>query len=295
LLVSDWRKRALEFACFFALAAIGFSLSVMGQAGFRWPLLVSGIVLTALALNAFVLLMHDGMHATLFRNRSANYAVSVLLGSTFLMSFSAYRIMHTRHHKFLGDPRDPDDYKNYVRARLLVWLLHFWRLTLAPLLYLVFIPMLALKYGSHADRRRVLGEYAFLLAAYSALFRYVPAHTLLLSWLLPLLLVGGMTAIRGFTQHGITDATDPLLASRTVLPNPIVGFFVLHENYHLEHHLFPEIPSYHLPRLHRLIWRRLPRAVSSRGYLRFLARFFRATPKMDETPIGLENPSNKTA
>jgi fatty acid desaturase len=210
------------------------------------------------------------------------------------MSFSAYRIMHTRHHKYLGDPRDPDDYKNYVRARVLVWSLHFWRLTLAPMLYLALIPVLALKYGGNEDRRRVLSEYAFLLAVYSTLFRCVPVHILLLSWLLPLLLVGGMTAIRGFTQHGITDATDPLLASRTVLPNPIVGFFVLHENYHLEHHLFPEIPSYHLPRLHRLIWRRLPRAVSSRGYLTFLARFFRATPKMDETPIGLEYPSNKT-
>jgi fatty acid desaturase/membrane-associated phospholipid phosphatase len=295
LFASNWPKRALEFACFFGLAAVGFSLSVIGQANSRWPLLLGGIVLTALALNAFVLLMHDGMHSTLFRNRRANYFSSVLLGSTFLMSFSAYRILHTRHHKFLGDPRDPDDYRNYVQVRPLLWSLHFVRLTLGPVLYLALIPLLALKYGQNADRRRVLGEYAFLLAVYSTLFRFVPVHILFLSWLVPLLIVGSMTAIRGFTQHGITDATDPLLASRTVLPNPIIGFFLLHENYHLEHHLFPEIPSYHLPRLHRLIWRRLPRAVSSRGYLTFLARFFRATPTMDESPIGLEHPSNKTA
>lgn len=292
---SNWHKRALEFACFFAFATIGFSLSVIGQANSRWPQLLSGIVLTAIALNAFVLLMHDGMHSTLFRNQRANYFSSVLLGSTFLMSFSAYRILHMRHHKFLGDSRDPDDYQNYVQARPLLWSLHFVRLTLGPLLYLALIPILALKYGSNADRRRVLGEYAFLLVVYSTLFRCFPVHILFLSWLVPLLIAGSMTAIRGFTQHGITNATDPFLASRTVLPNPIIGFFLLHENYHLEHHLFPEIPSYHLPRLHRLIWRRLPRAVSSRGYLAFLIRFFRATPTMDESPIGLEHPSNKTA
>ena len=72
-----------------------------------------------------------------------------------------------------------------------------------------------------------------------------------------------------------------------MLPNPLIAFFLLNENYHLEHHLFPEIPSYHLPRLHQLIWPKLPRAVSGHSYLAFLATFFRATPRMDETPIGL--------
>ena len=71
-------------------------------------------------------------------------------------------------------------------------------------------------------------------------------------WFVPLLLMGALTAIRGFTQHGITDASDPYLASRTMLPSPMVAFFLLNENYHLEHHLFPEVPSYHLPALHRV-------------------------------------------
>jgi len=117
----------------------------------------------------------------------------------------------------------------------------------------------------------------------------------LVAWFIPLLIVGTMTAIRGFTQHGITDAADPYIASRTILPNPVVGFFLLHENYHLEHHLFPEIPSYHLPKLHQLVWRKLPRAVSGRSYLGFLVRFLQATPRMDESPIGLEYPAAKSS
>ncbi len=294
LLLSDWRKRALELACFFTLGAIGLGLTLSGLAGSRW-LLPVGIFVSSLALNAFVLLMHDGMHFTLFRNRRWNRFGSVLLGSTFFMSFTAYRVLHTRHHKFLGDPRDPDDYQNYVRPRALLWFLHFVRLTVGSLLYLALIPFLALKYGTDRDRRRILSEYVFLLAVYSALLRFVPAQTLFYAWFVPLLMVGSFTAVRGFTQHGITDATDPLLASRTVLPNPIVGFLLLHENYHLEHHLFPEVPSYHLPRLHQLIWRRLPRAVSGRSYLGFLAKFLRATPSMNEAPIGLEHPSKGPA
>jgi fatty acid desaturase/membrane-associated phospholipid phosphatase len=291
LLLTDWRKRGLEFVFFGALEGAGLWLGLFGWETGRWTLVAGGVIVSAVALNAFVLLMHDGMHSTLFRNRTANWLGSVLLGSTFLMSFTAYRIMHSRHHKFLGDPRDPDDYHNYVRPRAVLWSLHFVRLTVGSLLYLALIPILALKYGSDEERVRVLGEYGFLLAVYSVLLRFVPGHVLWCAWLVPLLIVGSLTAIRGFTQHGITDAADPFLASRTVLPNPIIGFFLLHENFHLEHHLFPEVPSYHLPHLHRLIWGKLPRAVSSRGYLGFLAKFLRATPGMDETPIGLEHPS----
>jgi fatty acid desaturase/membrane-associated phospholipid phosphatase len=296
LLLLDWRRRALELLFFFSLAAAGFWCSLSGWTSGRWPLMAAGGLISAVALNAFVLLMHDGMHHTLFRNRTWNWLGSVALGSTFLMSFTAYRIMHTRHHRFLGDPRDPDDYQNYVhRPRALLWSLHFVRLTVGSLLYLMLIPLLALKYGSDDERRRVQLEYGLLLAIYGVLWHLAPARFLLFAWLTPLLVVGSLTAIRGFTQHGITDAADPFLASRTVLPNPVIGFFLLHENFHLEHHLFPEVPSYHLPRLHRLIWKKLPRAVSSRGYLGFLARFLRATPTLDDTPIGLEHPREGSA
>jgi fatty acid desaturase/membrane-associated phospholipid phosphatase len=295
LAAQDWRKRALEFAVFIALAVWGVWLTATSWTNSRWFLLAAGIPVTALALNAFVLLMHDGMHSSLFPNRRWNRIGSVLLGATFFMSYSAYRVLHARHHRFLGDSRDPDDYRNYLpRPRVLLWSLHFMRLSVGPLLYLALIPVLALKHGTGEERRHILAEYLFLLAAYSVLLRFVPGALLLIAWLVPLLMVAAFTAIRGFTQHGITDASDPYIASRTILPNPLVGFFLLHENYHLEHHLFPEVPSYHLPRLHRLIWPRLPRVVSGRSYLGFLARFLRATPRLDETPIGLQSPAEKS-
>jgi len=294
LAAQDGRKRALEFAVFLALAVCGVWLTVTSWTNSRWFLLAAGIAVTALALNAFVLLMHDGMHSSLFPNHRWNRIASVLLGSTFFMSYSAYRVMHTRHHRFLGDSRDPDDYQNYLpRPRALLWSLHFMRLSVAPVLYLALIPLLALKHGGSQERRQILAEYLFMLAAYSMLGRVVPGPLLLVAWLVPLLIVATLTAIRGFTQHGITDASDPYIASRTILPHPLVGFFLLHENYHLEHHLFPEVPSYHLPRLHRLIWPRLPRVVSGRSYLGFLVRFLRATPQLDETPIGLESPADR--
>lgn len=284
----NWQKRWAELGFFAALAIFGVWLTLAARASGHWAPEIAGIACTAIALNAFVLLMHEGMHGILFSGRGWNWAASVLLGSTFLMSFTAYRVVHTRHHKFLGDARDPDDYQNYVKNPAVLWALHFLRLTVGSLLYLALIPFVALKHGTAQERKRMLAEYGVLFAMYCAVLRFVPLSTLAAAWLAPLLIVGTLTAIRGFTQHGITDARDPYIASRTILPHPVVRFLLLNENFHLEHHLFPEVPSYNLPALHRLIWPELPRTVSDRGYLRFLAKFLRATPRLDETPIGLE-------
>ena len=289
----DGRTRATELAVFLALAGIGFWVSIHARPVRSAPMLTVGILITAVALNTFALLMHEGMHGLLFANRRWNWIASVLLGSTFLMSFSAYRVLHLRHHRYLGDPRDPDDYHNYSRSRPIVWCLHFVRLTFGPLLYVCLIPVLALKHGSSAQRKLICIEYALLASFYSVLLRLFSYRDLFVVWLVPLLLMGALTAIRGFTQHGITEASDPYLASRTMLPSPMVAFFLLNENYHLEHHLFPEVPSYHLPALHELIWPKLPRAVSGTSYLAFLAAFLRATPRMDETPIGRVTPGKR--
>jgi fatty acid desaturase/membrane-associated phospholipid phosphatase len=291
----DGRKRATELAVFPALAGVGFWVSIHARSVEAAPMLIVGILITAVALNTFPLLMHEGMHGVLFANRRWNWIASVLLGSTFLMSFSAYRVLHLRHHRYLGDPRDPDDYHNYSRSRPMVWCLHFVRLTLGPALYVCLIPVLALKHGSPAQRKLICIEYLLLGSIYSVLLRVFSYRDLFVVWFVPLLLMGALTAIRGFTQHGITEASDPYLASRTMLPNPMVAFFLLNENYHLEHHLFPEVPSYHLPALHELIWPRLPRAVSGTSYLAFLAAFLRATPRMDETPIGLVTPGERAS
>jgi fatty acid desaturase len=233
------------------------------------------------------------MHGTLFGRPAWDRWISVFLGVPLLMSFSAYQVMHLRHHTYLGDPRDPDDYANYTRRPRLLWLMHFVRLLLGSFLYLVCIPVLSMRYGTPGQRRRVIVEYVVLSLFALVVAAIVPSDVLLLGWFLPVVLVGYLTNLRGFTQHGITAATDPFLSSRTMKPNVLVAFCLLNENYHLEHHLFPEVPSYHLHQLHELIWPRLPRAVVGWSYCAFLGRFLRATLTLDSTPIGLVHPRRR--
>jgi fatty acid desaturase len=247
-----------------------------------------GVILVVLGMNAMFLLIHEGVHDILFPQKWLNDLAATLMAIAGFISFSAYRSMHLRHHEHLGDEQDPDDYHNYTSNPKLIWLLHYNRLLWATILYLIFVPSLAWRYGNTKERIKVVSEYLLLIVTYIIIWQFVPLHIFFIAWILPFILTNFTINIRGLTQHGITDATDPFLASRSIEAHPIVQFLLVNENFHLEHHLFPSIPSYNLPKLHKLILPRINRRVTCKSYLSFLRQFFLASLRKDETPIGLE-------
>jgi fatty acid desaturase len=84
---------------------------------------------------------------------------------------------------------------------------------------------------------------------------------------IPFLLIGGPRLygcwhfiMTGLLQHGglAEDVLDHRLNSRTVYMNPVSRFIYWNMNYHVEHHMFPMVPYYNLPRLHEIIKHDLP-------------------------------------
>jgi fatty acid desaturase len=253
-----------------------------------WPLRLAGIAAAAAALNAFYLLSHEGHHNLLFERRAVNHAANIVLCVPLLHSPSAYRVLHELHHRYLGGPGDPDEYRNYTDRPRVRWTLHWVRLTMGTLVYMPLIPVVAWRRAGRADRGRIALEYAAMGAVWGAAFALVDFRVLLQVWLIPGVVVGYISAVRALAQHALTEPHDPLLASRSVRSNPVVSFFLLNENYHLEHHLFPEVPSYHLPKLRRLVRSRLPHRVEAASYSRFLASFVGRFLNGDESLLGLQ-------
>ena len=65
----------------------------------------------------------------------------------------------------------------------------------------------------------------------------------------------------GLTQHaGLAfDVKDHRINTRTVILNPILSWLYIKLEYHIEHHMFPQVPWYNLPKLHNLIKDQLPK------------------------------------
>jgi fatty acid desaturase len=283
-------RRVAEIAFFSAMWLIAIVIGVAGleTTGVTAVILRgAGIGLAAAALNAFYLLSHEGHHGLLFRDRVLNHAANVALCVPLLHSPSAYRVLHSLHHRYLGGPGDPDEYRNYTGSAGLRWTLQWVRLTIGTLVYMPLIPVVAWRRASAIDRRHIAIEYAGMIVIWGVVFATIPLAVLLQTWLVPGIVVGYVSAVRALAQHALTDAHDPLLASRSVRSNAIVSFLLLNENYHLEHHLFPEVPSYHLPRLRALIHSRLPHTVEAPSYTRFLGGFVGRSLRRDESPMGL--------
>jgi fatty acid desaturase len=76
---------------------------------------------------------------------------------------------------------------------------------------------------------------------------------LLLLWLVPYLTVFNLLLhVRSIAEHFATENDDPLNITRTtIIPAWEKIFFPKNINYHLEHHLYPAVPFYRLPALHR--------------------------------------------
>ena len=71
-----------------------------------------------------------------------------------------------------------------------------------------------------------------------------------------------LVMLMGLTQHaGLQeDIKDHRYTTRTVYLNPIFSFLYWHMEYHVEHHIYPQVPSHNLKKLNTLIQDQLPPA-----------------------------------
>ena len=71
---------------------------------------------------------------------------------------------------------------------------------------------------------------------------------------------GNIVELFNQTQHiGLPeDIKDHRYTTRSVKFNPIFSFLYWHMEYHVEHHMFPSVPSYNLHKLRKLIKDQLP-------------------------------------
>jgi fatty acid desaturase len=120
------------------------------------------------------------------------------------------------------------------------------------------------RFGGAEEKVKVQSEnklfvYGFYVTVFTLLTVFNAWGYYLLFWVVPYLTSFFMFQyIRSVAEHfGELAYEDELSSSRTVMPSLLERFLIAphHVGYHLEHHLYPGVPYYHLPQLHKLLMR----------------------------------------
>jgi fatty acid desaturase len=228
--------------------------------------------LDGFSLSTLSVLGHESSHNLLTRNPKIDRWLEFLSGLPILFSAAGYRIVHPLHHKYLHTEQDPDDIENVSKNPTLLRIVYIFVFTFGVYLYLITVPLNAIKKGTRAQRIGVIVEWITMAALAIAAWWLLPARVMLKAWLFPLVVAGQVANLRGIAEHGMTTGGNEFTDTRTVTTHPVVSFMMCNINYHLEHHLYPGVPWYNLPKLHRLLGDDYRRAGSSvySSYVMFL-------------------------
>ncbi|MEK0450150.1 MAG: hypothetical protein RL088_2418 [Verrucomicrobiota bacterium] len=274
--VQHWRHwvRIILFVALYVAGAVG---AIWIAARHGWFYAIPLYILAGASLHGISLFTHEAVHGTLSANPLWNRVAGALCAIPVLQNCSAYRVLHLRHHRDLGDDGDPDHYANYTRWSWLIFSMNWLRLIAGYPVYIVAIPILGFKHGNARDGLAIIAEVLATAGVIIGILRAsVPAAWLLHGWLVPMIFINTMVNIRGMSQHTLLEHTsDEILGTRTILTSRLVRFFMCNENYHLEHHLWPGIPWYGLPAAHEAAAPELKRrgAPFIRSYGSFVREF----------------------
>ncbi len=244
-------------------------------------------MIAAASLHGISLFTHEAVHGVLSRNKVLNRVFGIVCAMPVLQNYSAYKVLHLRHHKHLGNEGDPDHYDNYTGWTWMVFSMHWLRLIVGYPIYIVMIPILGFREGTRPHRCWIVAEILLLFTLIGIAISVTPWHVILNAWLIPMIIINTMVNIRGMSQHTfLEEPEDPVRGTRSILTNPVTEFFMCNENYHLEHHLFPRVPWYNLKRLHGEIKEQLGEreAPFVRSYFEFVCEFIHKS--WQRSPLG---------
>jgi fatty acid desaturase len=219
---------------------------------------------------------HESSHGTVFKTNWLNEVCYQITGFMIMFQPTFYRWSHARHHTdtiIVGRDRE------IIAERP-----PKWRQLMAEFVRFSGVIYLFQDVIRHALGRVSIEEKAYIpQSVFPRLFWeariWLMIYISLLIWcilaktILPLVFVGVIPSFFGvflltvlnITQHGelAEDVLDHRLNTRTFYTNPILRFLYSNMNYHLEHHMFPLVPYYNLPKLHECIKHDCPPAYPS--------------------------------
>jgi fatty acid desaturase len=209
-----------------------------------------GYYFIALPFSAFFFLtglrqVHNGFHNSLGTNKFLTWFTLFSNSILMMASIHAVKFNHIRHHKYcLGD----DDYEG--KSAGMSW---YGAILYGPV-HMFLIHKITLQLGNKNYRRNVILELS-AIAIFTFLVFYFNIHFLIYHIIVMIIGEFLMAFFAVWTVHHDThDHPEMARTQRTGWKNKITFSMF----YHLEHHLFPAVPTIKLPELAKRIDEVLP-------------------------------------
>ncbi len=241
-----------RIALFFGLwGALGWAVLSTSSLPLRLILWAAmGFVVTGL-----IQLAHESWHKNLFKRRWADEAFGVGVGLAVGLSHRAMKHDHLLHHRHSRTERDPDAYNagaDSLGQRVLFYSFVLAGLPLSTLYFNVLYPL------QHFERDAIPGHFARVAlgaalhaTAWAALWQLGWVWEALYVWIIPVVAASPFNGLKSIADHHGNDwKGDRFHVATTVRSNAFMTFWWCGLNHHLDHHLFPRVPGYNLPRLH---------------------------------------------
>jgi fatty acid desaturase len=224
----------------------------------NFPVRIAGILIIGVSIQAMAIIMHEALHANLFRQPVWDRWVGFVMAVPAFFSFTAYKVAHLNHHRYTRTDKDQDELPNMCRNRQQYVALYYGWFVVGTFLYFFIVPWKALRIARSRDRSRICTEYLLMFLMYGFVvwlaIRSGHSMSLFWYWLFPAQVAIFLSNVRGLAEHlGTEGSGDAISRTRTVTSNKLVSFLMLNLNYHLEHHLFPAVPWYSLPKAHQML------------------------------------------
>ena len=186
-------------------------------------------------------LVHNAFHAALGMSRRSTDVVLWVMSLTMLGSMHAVRFNHLRHHRLKLADADVEGRSAEMPA---------WRALLSGPFFPILLHVTAFRYGDRKLRATVVAE--LLMTALWSILAFGILRSGTLRYHVMAMAAGQcLTAFFAvWTVHHHCDRTHYI--ART-LRNRIKNRITFDMFRHIEHHLFPRVPTCHLPELSRRI------------------------------------------
>lgn len=201
---------------------------------------------------------HDCGHNSFAKSRRLCRVLGTILSTPLLVNFSAYRYLHFEHHKLTnvdGDTQRPREYKNILSYFFSIFHLKFLYRFIE-----LSVKSLCNQFHSCVRNRKAKKEIQidsiFLLTFIILIVAAICFYPILIFkyYLMPIIFYLMMVFFFTMAEHsGCEKTSNQQLNARSMHSNQFFRFFFWNFNYHAEHHVYPNIPSSNLEKLHKLI------------------------------------------